>query len=205
MRERVYIAPVVPSANPPCQSMLDTFGFHSAQVDMSDQIRHTLSSEALVSTDVPYSRAIGSPPSLPQSGGITGPDTLLPMGMQQTRSRRVSTASTVLVAVAAAMWATDAYWRPGLTKQLSAGQIVLVEDLLISICLVPILLMNIGPLRRLTGRRWLALIAIGVGPQAVATVLFTKAIGYAFPSHAPPQVDVLHAVYLLYLLQPVFC
>jgi drug/metabolite transporter (DMT)-like permease len=110
----------------------------------------------------------------------------------------------VLVAVAAAMWATDAYWRPGLTKQLSAGQIVLVEDLLISVCLVPILLMNIGPLRRLTRRRWLALIAIGVGPQAVATVLFTKAIGYAFPPNAAPQFDVLHEVYLLYLLQPVF-
>jgi drug/metabolite transporter (DMT)-like permease len=124
--------------------------------------------------------------------------------MQQTRGRLVSTASTVLVAVAAAMWATDAYWRPGLTKQLSAGQIVLVEDLLISVCLVPILLMNIGPLRRLTGRRWLALIAIGVGPQAVATVLFTKAIGYAFPPNAAPQFDVLHEVYLLYLLQPVF-
>jgi drug/metabolite transporter (DMT)-like permease len=48
------------------------------------------------------------------------------------------------------------------------------------------------------------LIAIGVGPQAVATVLFTKAIGYAFPSNAAPQFDVLHEVYLLYLLQPVF-
>ena len=124
--------------------------------------------------------------------------------MQQTQSRLVSTASTVLVAVAAAMWATDAYWRPGLTKQLSAGQIVLVEDLLISICLVPILLMNIGPLRRLTGRRWLALLAIGIGPQAVATVLFTKAIGFAFPPNAAPKFDVLHEVYLLYLLQPVF-
>lgn len=110
----------------------------------------------------------------------------------------------MLVAVAAAMWAADAYWRPGLTKQLSAGQIVLVEDLAISICLVPILLMNIGSLRRLTGRRWLALLAIGIGPQAVATVLFTKAIGYAFPSNAAPQFDVLHEVYLLYLLQPVF-
>src|SRR5258708_25848655 len=184
--------------------MLDTFGFHSAQVDMSDQIRHTLSSEALVSTDVPYSRAIGSPLSLPQSRGISGPDTLLGMGMQQTRSRLVSTASTVLVAVAAAMWATNAYWRSGLTKQLSAGQIVLVEDLLISVCLVPILLMNIGPLRRLTGRRSLALIAIGVGPQAVATVLFTKAIGYPFPSNPPPPFYVLHEAFLPSLPQPVF-
>jgi drug/metabolite transporter (DMT)-like permease len=124
--------------------------------------------------------------------------------MEQTRSRLIGTGSTVLVAVAAAMWATDAYWRPGLTKQLSAGQIVLVEDLLISVCLVPVLLMNMGSLRRLTGRRWLALLAIGIGPQAVATVLFTKAIGYAFPSNAAPQFDVLHEVYLLYLLQPVF-
>ena len=124
--------------------------------------------------------------------------------MEQTRSRLVSTASTMLVAVAAAMWATDAYFRPGLTKQLSAGQIVLVEDLLISICLVPIILINAGSLRRLTAGRWLALAAIAVGPQAVATVLFTKAIGYAFASPAGPQFDVLHEVYLLYLLQPVF-
>jgi drug/metabolite transporter (DMT)-like permease len=123
--------------------------------------------------------------------------------MDQTRSRLVSTASTMLVAVAAAMWATDAYFRPGLTKQLSAGQIVLVEDLLISVCLVPIILINAGSLRRLTAGRWLALAAIAVGPQAVATVLFTKAIGYAF-GPAGPQFDVLHEVYLLYLLQPVF-
>src|SRR3981081_46412 len=124
--------------------------------------------------------------------------------MQIGRSRLVSTASTVLVGVAAAMWATDAYFRPGLTKQLSAGQIVLVEDLLISICLIPILLLNIDSLRRMTGRRWLALIAIGVGPQAIATVLFTRAIGFAFSSATGPKFDVLHEVYLLYLLQPVF-
>ncbi|GAC1509864.1 MAG: hypothetical protein NVS1B3_12190 [Candidatus Dormibacteraceae bacterium] len=124
--------------------------------------------------------------------------------MDQTRSRLLSTASTILVAVAASMWATDAYFRPGLTKQLSAGQIVLVEDLLISVCMVPILLINARSLRQLTARRWLALTAIAVGPQAVATVLFTKAIGYAFVNPAGPQFDVLHEVYLLYLLQPVF-
>src|SRR5258708_20165949 len=106
--------------------------------------------------------------------------------MDQTRSRLVSTASTMLVAVAAAMWATDAYFRPGLTKQLSAGQIVLVEDLLISICLVPIILINAASLRRLTAGRWLALAAIAVGPQAVAPVIFPKAIGSAFRPPRPP-------------------
>jgi len=59
-------------------------------------------------------------------------------------------------------------------------------------------------LRRLSGRRWLALAAIAIGPQAVATVLFTKAIGYSFANPAAPNFDVLHEVYLLYLLQPIF-
>jgi drug/metabolite transporter (DMT)-like permease len=120
------------------------------------------------------------------------------------RSRSLEAGSTVLVTVAAAMWATDAYWRPGLTKQLSASQIVLVEDLLISLCLVPVLIVSARSLRNLSGRRWLALAAIAFGPQAVATVLFTKAIGYSFPPNAAPKFDVLHEVYLLYLLQPVF-
>ena len=109
-----------------------------------------------------------------------------------------------MVSVAAALWAFDAYFRPGLTKQLSSGQIVLVEDLLISLCLLPVLVVNASSLRRLSGRRWLALAAIAIGPQAVATVLFTKAIGYSFTNPAAPNFDVLHEVYLLYLLQPVF-
>lgn len=118
--------------------------------------------------------------------------------------RIVDAASVVLVAVAAALWASDAFFRPGLTEQLSSGQIVLVEDLLISLCLVPVLLLNVAQLRHLSGRRWLALIAIAVGPQALATVLFTQALGYSFANPAAPNFDVLHEVYLLYLLQPVF-
>ena len=101
------------------------------------------------------------------------------------------------------MWAFDAYFRPGLTRQLSPGQIVLVEDLLISLCLVPVVISSWSSLRHLSRPRWLALVAIAIGPQAIATVLFTKAIGYAFASPVP-NFDVLHEVYLLYLLQPVF-
>ncbi|WP_338176379.1 EamA family transporter [Candidatus Dormiibacter inghamiae] len=125
------------------------------------------------------------------------------MAADRSRSPLLDAGSTILVAVAAAMWATDAYFRPGLTKQLSSGQIVLVEDLLISICLLPVVVMSAASLRRLSGRRWLALAVIAVGPQAIATILFTKAIGYSFRSF-PPNFDVLHEVYLLYLLQPIF-
>src|SRR5205085_10850419 len=80
--------------------------------------------------------------------------------------------------------------------------IVLVESLLFGLFLVPVLVVNAAAIRRLSGRRWLALAAIAIGPQAVATVLFTKAIGYAFTGGF--NADVLHEVYLLYLLQPVF-
>jgi drug/metabolite transporter (DMT)-like permease len=118
--------------------------------------------------------------------------------------RLLESGSVLLVGVAAALWAFDAYFRPGLTKQLSSGQIVLVEDLLISLCLVPVLIANASRLRHLSARRWAALAAIAIGPQAVATVLFTKAIGYSFANPAAPDFDVLHEVYLLYLLQPVF-
>ena len=126
------------------------------------------------------------------------------MILSRTRTRFVDAGSVILVGVAAGLWAFDAYFRPGLTKQLSSGQIVLVEDLLISVCLVPVLIANASELRRLTGRRWLALAAIALGPQAIATVLFTKAIGFSFANPAAPNFDVLHEVYLLYLLQPVF-
>ena len=132
------------------------------------------------------------------------PDNLMGVNLSRSRSQLLDAGSVVLVGVAAAMWAFDAYFRPGLTKQLSPGQIVLVEDLLISLCLVPVLFVNAGRLRSLGGRRWLALAAIAIGPQAVATVLFTKAIGFSFSNPAAPNFDVLHEVYLLYLLQPVF-
>ena len=126
------------------------------------------------------------------------------MTQLKTRTRFLESGSVLLVGLAAALWAFDAYFRPGLTKQLSSGQIVLVEDLLISLCLVPVVIANLSELRRLSSRRWLALFAIAFGPQAIATVLFTKAIGFSFSNPAAPNFDVLHEVYLLYLLQPVF-
>ena len=126
------------------------------------------------------------------------------VSFSRVRAQALDAGSVILVSLAAAMWAFDAYFRPGLVKQLTSGQIVLVEDLLISLCLVPVLVVNAGRLRGLDRRRWLALAAIAVGPQAVATVLFTKAIGYSFSNPAAPNFDVLHEVYLLYLLQPVF-
>src|SRR5260370_16134868 len=98
------------------------------------------------------------------------------MNLARPRSRFLEAGSVAIVSVAAALWAFDAYFRPGLTKQLSSGQIVLVEDLLIRLCLLPVLVVNVSSLRGLSGRRWLALAAIAIGPQAVSLVLISKAL-----------------------------
>jgi drug/metabolite transporter (DMT)-like permease len=116
----------------------------------------------------------------------------------------IDRASALFVGVAAALWVSDAYFRPALAKQLTASQIVLVEDLLISLCLLPVLLRVRHEVSRLPARKWAALIVIGIGPQALATVLFTRSLTYAFPANAAPDFNVENEVYLLYLLQPVF-
>jgi drug/metabolite transporter (DMT)-like permease len=108
------------------------------------------------------------------------------------------------VAVAAAMWAADAYFRPALTRQLSASEIVFAESLLIALCFLPVVGRVRRELRRLPLRQWIAMGIIALGAQAFATVLFTQALGYAFPAHAAPDFNVENEVYLLYLLQPVF-
>ncbi|HEY8672226.1 MAG TPA: DMT family transporter [Candidatus Dormibacteraeota bacterium] len=108
------------------------------------------------------------------------------------------------VAVAAAMWAADAYFRPALTQQLSASAIVFAESLLIALCFLPVIGRVRRELRSLPLRQWIAMGIIALGAQAFATVLFTQALGYAFPAHAAPDFNVENEVYLLYLLQPVF-
>src|ERR1700726_1056452 len=91
------------------------------------------------------------------------------------------------VAIAAAMWATDPYFRPALTKQLTASQIVFVESLLIALCFLPVAGRVRRELRHLPLRQWVAMGVIALGAQAFATVLFTQALSYAFPAHAPPR------------------
>src|ERR1700681_759649 len=52
------MTPSLPCTNPPVHSMVETFGFQSPHVDMSDQIFQTRSGEAVVSRDVPYSAIV---------------------------------------------------------------------------------------------------------------------------------------------------
>jgi len=81
--------------------------------------------------------------------------------------------SVVLVAVAATLWASDAYFRNQLVSHLTATQIVVAEDALVTLFLLPVLIRNSSELRHLGPRGWLAVGIIAAGAQSVATILFT--------------------------------
>ena len=111
--------------------------------------------------------------------------------------------SVVLVAVAAMLWASDVWFRshlvyPARTPSLTASQIVVVEDGLITL----VLLVFFGrrawrETKRLSWRGWLAVILIGVGPQAVATLLFTQSFTLA------AQHQLFAETYVLQQTQPL--
>src|SRR5437870_6375777 len=95
-----------------------------------------------------------------------------------TRVGLIDRFSVVLVAVAATMWASDTYFRAQLIGHLTPSQIVVIEDALVSLFLVAFLRRGLPEMRRLDRRGWLAIGLIAVGPQAVATILFTTSFSY---------------------------
>src|SRR5438309_4052008 len=97
---------------------------------------------------------------------------------QTRRSGLIDRFSVVLVGVAATMWASDTYFRAQLIGHLKPAQIVVIEDALVSLFLLAFLLRGIPELRRLDKRGWLAIGLIAIGPQAIATLLFTKSFSY---------------------------
>jgi drug/metabolite transporter, DME family len=86
--------------------------------------------------------------------------------------------SVVLVAVAATLWASDAYFRNQLVQHLTPTQIVVAEDALITLFLLPVLVRSWRELRKLGPRGWLAVGLIAVGAQSLATILFTASFSY---------------------------
>src|SRR5437868_13944380 len=95
-----------------------------------------------------------------------------------TRVGLIDRFSVVLIAVAATMWASHTSFRAQLIGHLTPSQIVVIEDPLVSLFLVAFLLRGIPEMRRLDRRGWLAIVLVAVGPQAVATILFTTSFSY---------------------------
>ena len=94
-------------------------------------------------------------------------------------NRVIDRYAVVFVAVAATMWASDAYFRNQLVQHLSATQIVVAEDALITLFLLPVLIRSRHELRLLGARGWTAVAVIAAGAQALATILFTASFSIA--------------------------
>ncbi len=94
-------------------------------------------------------------------------------------NRLIDRYAVVLVAVAATLWASDAYFRNQLVQHLSATQIVVAEDGLVTLFLLPVLIRSRGELKKLGRRGWLAVGIIAAGAQALATILFTASFSIA--------------------------
>ncbi|SDP79599.1 EamA-like transporter family protein [Actinopolyspora xinjiangensis] len=101
---------------------------------------------------------------------------------------------TWLVAIATAMWGTDALWRMPLANSLPSTTVVLCEHLIVTLLLVPLLPRAWRAFARSRGRHRAAALVVGAGTSALATILFTAAFGYGDP--VTPVV--------LQKLQPVF-
>ena len=99
-------------------------------------------------------------------------------GSSRVTGAAVDRFSVLLVAVAATLWASDAYFRNQLISHLAPTQIVVVEDALVTLFLIPVLIRSRRELRHLGLRGWLAVGIIAAGAQSVATILFTASFSY---------------------------
>ena len=94
-------------------------------------------------------------------------------------NRLIDRYAVVFVALAATLWASDAYFRNQLVRHLSATQIVVAEDALVTLFLLPVLIRSRHELRLLGARGWTAVGIIAAGAQALATILFTASFAIA--------------------------
>jgi drug/metabolite transporter (DMT)-like permease len=94
-------------------------------------------------------------------------------------NRLIDRYAVVFVALAATLWASDAYFRNQLVQHLSATQIVVAEDALVTLFLLPVLIRSRHELRLLGARGWTAVGIIAAGAQALATILFTASFAIA--------------------------
>ncbi len=93
-------------------------------------------------------------------------------------------ASVLLVALGAALWGTDALLRVPLLEVVSPSQIVLLEHLVLLLFSVPAVALGWRYFRGFGVAQWAALLIIGWGGSALATLLFTTAFAVGNPTVA---------------------
>lgn len=98
--------------------------------------------------------------------------------------RNTTSWGPVLIFLAAMLWATDAPFRFHLTRTLNADFIVLAEHAVNVLLILPFIFLGWKEIKRMNWKQWLAVLIIGVGASAVASILFTKAFSFVNPSVA---------------------
>jgi drug/metabolite transporter (DMT)-like permease len=89
----------------------------------------------------------------------------------------------LLVGLGAMLWATDSVFRVASVQALDPVFIVFLEHLVATAVVFPLVwLRHRGEWLKLAGREWAALLLIGAGGSALATVLFTASFKYLNPS-----------------------
>lgn len=88
----------------------------------------------------------------------------------------------MLVAIGAALWGTDALFRWALAFELPAAVVVFWEHVILVLVTVPWLVRFLKNRPRLTAKDLAAILFVGAGASAVATILFTQAFTYGDPT-----------------------
>lgn len=96
--------------------------------------------------------------------------------------RRYSSSGVLLVALAAALWGSDALFRRPLALDLPSVVVVFAEHVILVVATLPWLLRALRAARGFTARQWAAALLIGAGASATATALFTAAFSYGNPT-----------------------
>lgn len=87
-----------------------------------------------------------------------------------------------LVALGAALWGTESAWRIPLNNLFDAEVIVFWEHVLILIMFLPLLVVRLNELPKISPRTWGYLIFSGFAGSAVGTVFFTLALKHGNPT-----------------------
>lgn len=109
----------------------------------------------------------------------------------------------LLVAAGAALWGTDGLFRQTLALELPAPVVVFWEHLILVAVTVPFLIKFFRNRPELNGKDWVALLFVGAGASALATILFTQAFTYGNPTtplliqKIQPVIAVLGAYLIL--------
>ena len=104
----------------------------------------------------------------------------------------------LLVAFGAALWGTDALFRRGLALELPASVVVFWEHVILVLLTLPLLIRFLKNRPRLTARDVAAILFVGIGASAVATILFTQAFTYGDPT-TPLLIQKLQPVVVIVL------